>query len=74
MPEALDPVTQHHMNQAAERLADEFAGIFSQETIARYMSESRTCSARRSSTSSCRCSPTASPASDSGRSRRPRGS
>ncbi len=41
MPEALDPVTQHHMNQAAERLADEFAGIFSQETIARYMSESQ---------------------------------
>ena len=40
MPQALDPVTQHHINQAAERLADEFAGIFSQETIARYMSES----------------------------------
>jgi arsenate reductase (thioredoxin) len=38
--EALDPVTQHHLNQAAERLAEEFAGIFSQETIARYMAES----------------------------------
>jgi arsenate reductase len=41
MPQALDPVTQHHINQAAERLADEFAGIFSQETIARYMAESQ---------------------------------
>jgi arsenate reductase len=40
MPQALDPVTQHHLNQAAERLAEEFAGIFSQETIARYMTES----------------------------------
>jgi arsenate reductase (thioredoxin) len=40
MAQALDPVTQHHINQAADRLADEFAGIFSQETIARYMTES----------------------------------
>jgi arsenate reductase (thioredoxin) len=40
MPQAVDPVTQHHLNQAAERLAQEFAGVFSQETIARYMSES----------------------------------
>jgi arsenate reductase (thioredoxin) len=38
--QALDPVTQHHINQAAKRLAEEFAGIFSQETIARYMAES----------------------------------
>jgi arsenate reductase len=38
--QALDPVTQHHINQAADRLAEEFAGIFSQETIARYMAES----------------------------------
>jgi arsenate reductase (thioredoxin) len=37
---ALDPVTQHHIDQAADRLAEEFAGIFSQETIARYMAES----------------------------------
>jgi arsenate reductase len=37
---ALDPVTQHHIDRAAERLAEEFAGIFSQETIARYMAES----------------------------------
>ena len=41
MSQALDPVTQRHINQAAERLADEFAGIFSQETIARYMAESQ---------------------------------
>jgi arsenate reductase (thioredoxin) len=41
MPQALDPVTQHHIDQAAERLADEFAGIFSRETIARYMAESQ---------------------------------
>jgi arsenate reductase (thioredoxin) len=41
MPQALDRVTQRHIDQAAERLAEEFAGIFSQETIARYMAESR---------------------------------
>ena len=40
MPEILDPVTQRHIDQAAARLAEEFAGIFSQETIARYMAES----------------------------------
>ena len=40
MPQALDPVTQHHLDQAADRLAEEFAGIFSQETIARYIAES----------------------------------
>ena len=40
MTQALDPVTQHHVNQAADRLAEEFAGIFSQETIARYIAES----------------------------------
>jgi arsenate reductase (thioredoxin) len=41
MTQALDPVTQRHIDQAAERLADEFAGIFSRETIARYMAESQ---------------------------------
>ena len=40
MPQALDTVTQHHVDQAADRLAEEFAGIFSQETIARYIAES----------------------------------
>ncbi len=41
MPQALDPVTQHHLDQAAARLADEFEGVFSRETIARYMAESQ---------------------------------
>jgi hypothetical protein len=38
--ETLDPVTRHHIDQAADRLAEEFTGIFSQETIARYMADS----------------------------------
>jgi arsenate reductase (thioredoxin) len=41
MPQALDPLTQRHIDQAAERLAEEFTGIFSRETIARYMAESQ---------------------------------
>jgi len=40
VPEILDPVTQRHVNQAAAGLADEFKGVFSEETIARYISES----------------------------------
>ena len=36
----LDPVTQHHVRQAAEALATEFEGVFSQETIERYIAES----------------------------------
>jgi arsenate reductase (thioredoxin) len=36
----LDPVTQHHVRQAANALADEFAGVFSEATIERYISES----------------------------------
>jgi len=40
MSQALDPVTQHHVHQAAEALADEFAGVFSPETIERYIAES----------------------------------
>ncbi len=40
MPEILDPVTQHHVDQAAARLADEFKGVFSEETIARYIGDS----------------------------------
>jgi arsenate reductase len=39
--QAIDPVTQHHLDQAARRLADEFEGVFSKETIARYMAESQ---------------------------------
>ena len=40
MSETLDPVTQHHVRQAAERLKAEFAGIFSIETIERYIGDS----------------------------------
>jgi arsenate reductase (thioredoxin) len=40
MPEILDPVTQHHVDQAAKALVDEFAGIYSEQTIARYVAES----------------------------------
>ncbi len=36
----LDSVTQHHIRQMADRLVDEFAGVFSRETIERYISES----------------------------------
>ncbi len=36
----VDPVTQHHVDQAAARLAEEFRGVFSEETIARYIAES----------------------------------
>jgi arsenate reductase len=38
--DVLDPVTRHHVEQAAEALQREFAGIFSTETIARYIVES----------------------------------
>ena len=37
----LDPVTRHHVERAAEALQREFEGIFSRETIARYLAESR---------------------------------
>ena len=40
MTQALDPVTQHHVHEAAKRLRSEFAGIFSEETIERYIGES----------------------------------
>ncbi len=40
MSETLDPVTRHHVQQAAEALKDEFAGIFSVETIERYIADS----------------------------------
>jgi protein-tyrosine-phosphatase len=38
--ETLDPVTRHHVEQAAASLRAEFAGTFSEETIARYIAES----------------------------------
>jgi arsenate reductase len=40
MSQLLDPVTAYHVRQAAERLVEEFAGVFSKETIERYMAES----------------------------------
>jgi arsenate reductase (thioredoxin) len=40
MSPTLDPVTQHHIAQVTEGLVDEFAGIFSPETIERYIAES----------------------------------
>jgi len=38
--ETLDPVTRHHVHHAAEALKEEFAGIFSVETIERYIADS----------------------------------
>jgi arsenate reductase len=40
LPQALDPVTKGHVDKAAAALASEFAGVFSEETIARYIGES----------------------------------
>ena len=40
MSQALDPVTQNHVRKAALRLKEEFAGVFSAETIERYIGES----------------------------------
>jgi arsenate reductase (thioredoxin) len=40
MSETLDPVTLNHIRKTADSLGGEFAGIFSQETIERYLAES----------------------------------
>lgn len=40
MSETLDPATLNHMRLTADRLADEFEGVFSFETIERYLAES----------------------------------
>ena len=40
MSQMLDPVTQNHVRKAAAALADEFAGIFAEETIERYIADS----------------------------------
>ena len=40
MSDTLDPVTRHHVHNAAEALKEEFSGIFSVETIERYIAES----------------------------------
>ena len=36
----LDPVTRQHIERAADNLQGEFAGVFSKETIERFISES----------------------------------
>jgi protein-tyrosine-phosphatase len=38
--EVLDPVTRAHVERAAEALQREFEGVFSQETVARFIAES----------------------------------
>jgi arsenate reductase (thioredoxin) len=40
MSQAIDPLTQRHVRQAAEQLKNEFAGVFSVETVERYIGES----------------------------------
>jgi protein-tyrosine-phosphatase len=40
VPTSLDPVTQRHVEKAAQSLESEFAGVFSRETIERYLTES----------------------------------
>jgi hypothetical protein len=63
VPEILDPVTRQHVERAAEALQREFEGVFSQETIARYIAESTDLLGEARSTSSSLSSPTASPVS-----------
>ena len=40
MSSALDPITKRHVEKATDALTDEFAGIFSRETIDRYITDS----------------------------------
>ena len=40
MSQALDPVTLNHIQRVTEGLVGEFAGVFSRETIERYITES----------------------------------
>jgi arsenate reductase (thioredoxin) len=40
MASMLDPITAHHVRQLTNALEDEFAGVFSRETIERYIAES----------------------------------
>ena len=40
MSNTIDPITQRHVEKAADALVDEFAGIFSRETIERYIGDS----------------------------------
>ena len=40
MSRTIDPITQRHLAKAADALVDEFAGVFSRETIERYIGDS----------------------------------
>jgi protein-tyrosine-phosphatase len=40
MSQALDPVTLHHVEKLTDSLVEDFIGVFSRETIERYVSES----------------------------------
>jgi protein-tyrosine-phosphatase len=40
MSQALDPITLRHVEKLTDSLADDFVGVFSRETIERYVSES----------------------------------
>ena len=40
MPSMLDPITQRHLERAADALVGEFTGVFGRETIERYITES----------------------------------
>jgi protein-tyrosine-phosphatase len=40
MPQALDPVTRNHIRRVTDGLVQELAGVFSRETIERYITES----------------------------------
>jgi protein-tyrosine-phosphatase len=40
MSNTIDPITQRHIEKAAEALVDEFSGIFGLETIERYITDS----------------------------------
>ena len=64
MSQALDPVTQNHVDKAAAALAEEFAGIFSRGDDRRDTSESPpNFSAAHPSTCSYLCSLTGLPVS-----------
>ena len=40
MSQAIDPITRRHVEKAADSLLDEFSGVFSRETIERYIGDS----------------------------------
>ena len=68
----MDPVTRAQVEHAAEALQGEFEGIFSRETIARYIAESSDLLGDSKISIFVPCWRTASPASGSRRSPRSR--